>query len=64
MTEAGDVVSYREVRDIGRDTSTGRVLVQLEHSVVETDLVIGADGIHSIVRKHLLGPDKFSPRHR
>jgi 2-polyprenyl-6-methoxyphenol hydroxylase-like FAD-dependent oxidoreductase len=64
LTEAGNVVSYCEVRDIGRDTSTGRVVVQLEHSVVETDLVIGADGIHSIVRNHLLGPDKFSPRRR
>jgi 2-polyprenyl-6-methoxyphenol hydroxylase-like FAD-dependent oxidoreductase len=64
MTEAGDVISYCKVRDIGHNTSTGRVLVQLEHSVMETDLVIGADGIHSIVRKHLLRPDKFSPRHR
>jgi 2-polyprenyl-6-methoxyphenol hydroxylase-like FAD-dependent oxidoreductase len=64
MIEVGDVVSYCEVRGIRRDTSTGKVLVQLEDSVVETDLVIGADGVHSIVRKHLLGPDRFSPRHR
>jgi 2-polyprenyl-6-methoxyphenol hydroxylase-like FAD-dependent oxidoreductase len=64
MTEAGDIVPYCEVRNIGHDTSTGRVLVKVEYSVVETDLVIEADGIHSIVREHLLGPDKFSPRHR
>jgi 2-polyprenyl-6-methoxyphenol hydroxylase-like FAD-dependent oxidoreductase len=64
MTEARDVIPYYEVRNIRHDTSTGRVLVKVEHSVMETDLVIGADGIHSIVREHLLGPDKFSPRHR
>ncbi|KAG2001034.1 hypothetical protein GB937_010576 [Aspergillus fischeri] len=63
MKEAGDVASYCEVRGIRRDPSTERVPVQLEQADdVETDLVIGADGIHSIVREHLLGPDKFSPR--
>jgi 2-polyprenyl-6-methoxyphenol hydroxylase-like FAD-dependent oxidoreductase len=64
MIEAGDVISYHEVRDIRCDISTGRVLMQLEHSIIKTNLVIGVDGIHSIIRKHLLRPDKFSPRHR
>jgi 2-polyprenyl-6-methoxyphenol hydroxylase-like FAD-dependent oxidoreductase len=60
------VVKYRKVVGIERDTSSGQIKVRLMESEGNeeedvADLLIGADGVKSIVRSDLLGNDKFKP---
>jgi 2-polyprenyl-6-methoxyphenol hydroxylase-like FAD-dependent oxidoreductase len=65
MAEAGDVVTYCEVTTIRHNLETGKAVVKLgEFGEDEADLVIGADGINSVVRRHLLGTENFRPRYR
>jgi 2-polyprenyl-6-methoxyphenol hydroxylase-like FAD-dependent oxidoreductase len=65
MAEVGDVVTYREVTTIRHNPETGKAIVKLgEFGEDEADLVIGADGINSVIRGHLLGPENFCPRYR
>ncbi|KAH3345832.1 hypothetical protein KXW94_009014, partial [Aspergillus fumigatus] len=64
MAEAGDVVTYREVTIIKHNLETGKAVVQLgDFGEDEADLVIGADGINSVVRRHLLGIENFCPQY-
>ncbi|KAF7184138.1 hypothetical protein CNMCM7691_004697 [Aspergillus felis] len=64
MAEAGDIVTYRDVTDIKHNRETGRAVVKLgEFGEDEADLVIGTDGINSVVRRHLLGTENFCPRY-
>lgn len=65
MAEAGDVITYREVTIIKHNLETGKAVVQLgDFGEDEADLVIGADGINSVVRRHLLGIENFCPQYR
>jgi 2-polyprenyl-6-methoxyphenol hydroxylase-like FAD-dependent oxidoreductase len=65
MAEVGDVVTYREVTTIKHNPETGKAVVKLgEFGEDEADLIIGADGINSVVRGHLLGTKNFCPRYR
>jgi 2-polyprenyl-6-methoxyphenol hydroxylase-like FAD-dependent oxidoreductase len=65
MAEAGDVVTYCEVTAIKHNPETGKAVVKLgEFGEDEADLVIGADGVNSVVRRHLLGTENFRPRYR
>ena len=56
---AGAVLQKRRVR---------RVEVRDDRVVLDGDLaarvVVGADGVHSVLRPHLLGDDREPPRHR
>jgi 2-polyprenyl-6-methoxyphenol hydroxylase-like FAD-dependent oxidoreductase len=65
MAEAGDVVPYCEVTAIKHNLETGKAVVKLgEFGEHEADLVSGADGINSVVRRHGLGTEIFRPRYR
>jgi salicylate hydroxylase len=45
-----------EIREGGGGHNDPLILQFSDDTTVEADVVIGADGIHSVVRKHILGP--------
>jgi 2-polyprenyl-6-methoxyphenol hydroxylase-like FAD-dependent oxidoreductase len=60
------IVKYRKVVGIERDKSSGQVKVRLMTSEGNeeedvADLLIGADGVKSTVRRGLFGNERFKP---
>jgi 2-polyprenyl-6-methoxyphenol hydroxylase-like FAD-dependent oxidoreductase len=60
------VVRYRKVVKIGRDETQGQIMVELvdiggNEEVDIADLLVGADGMKSVVRTALFGAEKFKP---
>jgi 2-polyprenyl-6-methoxyphenol hydroxylase-like FAD-dependent oxidoreductase len=65
MAEAGDVITYHKVTIIKHNLETGKAVVQLgDFGKDKADLVIRADSINSVVRRHLLGTENFCLQYR
>jgi len=63
--DEGIVMRYRKVTQVGHDVATGKVVIRFVEggeSATEgqevADLIIGADGVKSVVRKGLLGANE------
>lgn len=66
VEEAGGAVRYAKVVGIERDEGSGVVRVRVVDGegrveTEEADLLVGADGVKSVVRTALFGDDKFKP---
>lgn len=62
------VVRYRKVTVIESDGTQGKVIVRstsddANEDVESADLVVGADGVKSVVRSAVFGEDKFLPEY-